>query len=68
MLPEQLAVRIFSFLVPKELLVVCQVRRKFFQSKLFVVIVVVVQINIYITSPGNPFFSTPNIPNTLYLE
>lgn len=26
MLPEQLAIRIFSFLVPKELLVVCQVR------------------------------------------
>lgn len=28
LLPEPLAIRIFSFLVPKELLVVCQVRLK----------------------------------------
>lgn len=47
MLPEQLAIRIFSFLVPKELLVVCQVRRKLNSSDTVVdiVVVVVVQTN-----------------------
>lgn len=35
MLPEQLAIRIFSFLVPKELLVVCQVRAELAYQSLY---------------------------------
>ena len=54
MLPEQLAIRIFSFLVPKELLVVCQVRAELAYLSLYPIFFFLFMMVLFLSFSSNP--------------